>query len=74
MLHEGMPVYIHDDGKEAPFDAAATVAAIRARNAEAKAHRERAEAAESKLKGLGNPRCIHAFMLETHHRKHGCFR
>jgi hypothetical protein len=50
VLNDGLPVYTHDDGKEAPFDAAATVNAIKARNAENKQHRERAEAAESRLK------------------------
>lgn len=58
VLQEGMPVYVHDDGKEAPFDAAATVATIKARNAEAKQHRERAELAEGKLKlfeGIEDP-------------------
>ncbi len=50
VLQDGHPVYIHEDGKESPFDAAATVATIRARNAEAKANRERYEAAESRLK------------------------
>jgi len=52
ILHEGMPVYVHDDGKEAGFDAAGTVATIRARNAEAKANRERAETAEAALKAF----------------------
>ena len=52
VLQDGHPVYIHDDGKEAPFDAAAAAAAIRTRNAEAKQHRERAEAAESALKAF----------------------
>lgn len=52
VLDQGMPVYVHDDGKEAPFDAAATVATIRARNAEAKTNRERAEAAEAALKAF----------------------
>lgn len=52
VLMDGMPVYVHDDGKEAPFDAAATAATIKARNAEAKANRERAEAAEGKLKAF----------------------
>ncbi len=52
VLADGKPVYVHDDGKEAPFDAAAAVAAISARNAEAKTHRERAEAAEAKLKAF----------------------
>lgn len=52
VLQDGMPVYIHDDGKESPFDAGATVAAIKARNAEAKSHRERAESAEAKLQAF----------------------
>lgn len=52
VLQDGMPVYVHDDGKEAPFDAAATAATIKARNAEAKANRERAEAAEGRLKAF----------------------
>lgn len=52
VLQDGMPVYTHDDGKEAPFDAAGTVATIRARNAEAKSNRERAEAAEAALKAF----------------------
>jgi len=52
VLDQGMPVYVHDDGKEAPFDAAATVATIRARNAEAKTNRERAEAAEAAAKAF----------------------
>lgn len=45
-----LPVYVHDDGKELPFDAAATVAKIHTLNGEAKGHRERAEAAEAALK------------------------
>jgi len=51
-LQDGMPVYVHDDGKEAPFDAAGTVATIRARNAEAKTNRERAEAAEAAVRAF----------------------
>lgn len=51
-VSDGMPVYVHDDGKEAPFDAAGTAATIKARNAEAKANRERAEAAEKSLKAF----------------------
>ena len=49
VVDNGLPVYVHDDGKEVPFDAAGTVSTIKARNAEAKANRERAEAAEAKL-------------------------
>jgi len=46
VLQNGMPVYIHDDGKESPFDAAAAAQAIKDRNAEARTNRERAEKAE----------------------------
>lgn len=52
VLQDGKPVYIHDDGKEVAFDAAATVATISRLNGEAKSHRERAEAAEGKLKSF----------------------
>jgi hypothetical protein len=52
VLQDGKPVYIHDDGKEVAFDAPGTVATITRLNAEAKSHRERAEGAESKLKGF----------------------
>lgn len=47
-----LPIYIHDDGKEAPFDAGTTVATISRLNGEAKGHRERAEAAEGKLRAF----------------------
>lgn len=49
---DGKPVYVHDDGKEIPFDAAGTVATISRLNGEAKGHRERADKAESALKGF----------------------
>ena len=52
VLQDGKPVYVHDDGKEAPFDAPGTVATISRLNAEAKGHREAKEAAEAKLKGF----------------------
>lgn len=52
VLKDGHPVYVHDDGTEAAFDAAAAASTIKARNAEAKANRERAEAAETKLKAF----------------------
>lgn len=50
VVSDGRPVYVHDDGKEVPFDAPATVAKISQLNGEAKAHRERAEKAETALK------------------------
>ena len=52
VVQDGKPVYTHDDGSEHPFDAVATVATIKARNAEAKTNRERYEAAETKLKAF----------------------
>jgi hypothetical protein len=50
VVQDGKPVYIHDDGKEAAVDVAATVATISRLNGEAKGHREAKEAAEAKLK------------------------
>ena len=41
---DGKPVYVHDDGKEIPFDALSTIATIGRLNAEAKGHREAKEA------------------------------
>ena len=58
VLQDGKPVYVHDDGKEVAFDAVSTVATISRLNAEAKQHRERAEAAEKSLKlfdGIADP-------------------
>src|SRR5690606_7503663 len=58
VLQDGKPVYVADDGKEIAFDAPGTVATISRLNAEAKSHRERAEAAEEKLKqfeGIEDP-------------------
>lgn len=52
VLTDGKPVYVHDDGKEVAFDAPSTVATISRLNGEAKGHRERAEAAEGKLKAF----------------------
>jgi hypothetical protein len=49
---DGKPVYIHDDGKEIPFDAPATVATITRLNSEAKGHREAKEEAQNKLKAF----------------------
>jgi hypothetical protein len=52
VLQDGKPVYVHDDGKEVPFDAAGTVATIARLNGEAKGHRERAETAEKTVKAF----------------------
>lgn len=52
VVQDGKPVYVHDDGKEAAFDAPGTVATITRLNGEAKSHRERAEAAEKSLKAF----------------------
>lgn len=53
-----LPVFIHADGKEAPFDADSTLGTISRLNGEAKSHRERAEKAEGSLKafeGIADP-------------------
>lgn len=50
VVQDGKPVYVHDDGKEVPFDVVATVNTISRLNGEAKGHREAKEAAEAKLK------------------------
>jgi hypothetical protein len=47
-----MPVFIHPDGREAPFDGDTTVATIGRLNGEAKSHREGKEAAELKLRAF----------------------
>nr|DAM65748.1 MAG TPA: minor structural protein GP20 [Caudoviricetes sp.] len=52
VLQDGKPVYVHDDGKEVPFDAEQAVTKIASLNAEAKQHREAKEAAEAKLKAF----------------------
>ncbi len=52
VLQDGKPVYVHDDGKEVPFDAEQAVGKIASLNAEAKQHREAKEAAEAKLKAF----------------------
>ena len=52
VVQDGKPVYVHDDGKEIPFDALAAMSKISALNGEAKTHRERAEAAEKIAKAF----------------------
>jgi hypothetical protein len=55
---DGKPVYVADDGKEVAFDYASTLGTITRLNGEAKNHRERAEAAEAKVKlydGIDDP-------------------
>lgn len=49
---QGLPLYIHDDGKEVAHDAPQTVAAISRLNGEAKTNRERYETAETSLKAF----------------------
>lgn len=57
ILQDGKPVYVHDDGKEVPYDVPQMLTKISGLNAEAKQHREAKEAAEAKLKafdGIGD--------------------
>lgn len=51
-IQDGKPVYVEDDGQEVAFDAVGTRATITRLNAEAKSHRERAEAAEKTAKAF----------------------
>lgn len=55
-----LPVFVHPDGKEAPFDGDATLGTITRLNGEARGHREAKEAAEAALKpfrdaGISDP-------------------
>lgn len=53
-----LPVFVHPDGKEVPFDADGTLGTISRLNAEEKSHREAKEAAERALKcfdGITDP-------------------
>ncbi len=51
-ISDGKPIYIAEDGRETPFDAAHTISTISRLNGEAKGHREAKEAAEAKLKAF----------------------
>lgn len=51
-IQDGKPVYVEDDGKEVAFDAIGTRNTISRLNAEAKSHRERADAAEKTAKAF----------------------
>lgn len=58
VLQDGKPVYVDDGGKDVAFDYPATLATISRLNGEAKGHRERAEAAETRAKlfeGIEDP-------------------
>ena len=50
IVEDGKPIYVHDDGKEIPFDAAKAFAKIKDLNAENKDWRQKYEEAEKKLK------------------------
>lgn len=50
-LKDNQPLYIHDDGHEAPFDAAGAIAAISRLNSEQRTRRETNEQLQAKLQG-----------------------
>lgn len=52
VVQDGKPVYIHEDGREIPFDAYATIGNINRLNGEAKFSREKAAELEEKLKAF----------------------
>lgn len=52
VVQDGKPVYVYDDGQEIAFDAPQNMAKISQLNAEAKAHREAKEKAETLLKAF----------------------
>ena len=52
VLQDGMPVYVHDDGKEIPFDGARAFSKISELGAENKSHRERADALAAQMKAF----------------------
>jgi hypothetical protein len=52
VLVDGKPVYVHDDGKEIPFDAAQTVATISRLNKENQTHREAKTQVETEAESL----------------------
>lgn len=49
---KGLPIFVYEDGREAPFDGDSTIASIKRLNGEAKSHREAKEAAEAKAKAF----------------------
>lgn len=54
VLQDGKPVYTHDDGQDRAFDAAGALKAVDTVRGERDAHRDRADAAEAKLKLYGD--------------------
>lgn len=52
VVQDGKPVYLHDDGKEAAVDVAATVATIARITDESKKYKDRAQTAETALKSF----------------------
>ncbi len=52
VVSDGKPVYVHDDGKEIPFDAPAAMQKISGLNAEAKQYREAQGTAEAQQKAF----------------------
>lgn len=52
VLSNGVPVFVHDDGKEEPVNVAAVMAALNRAKAEAKERREQLDALSTKLKAF----------------------
>lgn len=74
MDEQGLPVYVHNDGKEVGFDAVGTTTRISALNREAQTHRENYEAANGRLKafeGIEDPAAAHSALQTVANLKAG---
>jgi hypothetical protein len=54
VVQNGMPVYVHEDGKEIPFDAPAAMGKIGQLNTESATHRHKANEYKTLIEGLGD--------------------
>ena len=52
VVADGKPVYVHDDGKEIPFDAVQAMSKIKELNGESKSYREQAEQFKTEVSSL----------------------
>src|SRR5690606_27498289 len=73
VVQDGHPVYLHDDGKEIAFDAAASIASIARLNRELTDARQQADAAAQKLKtfeGIEDPKLAREALATVENLRH----